>query len=61
MAKRKLTIQERDLELRMERANRGYRNRQDERRSEHPHRKNNCRKLTLGRIKYRMDVNGTIF
>ena len=52
MAKRKLTIQERDWGLHMERLNRGYINRQDERRSEHPHRKNNCRKLTLGRIKY---------
>lgn len=35
------------------RLRRGFRNRAQERRESHPHRKWNCRKLTLGRLKYR--------
>ena len=53
MAKKKLTIQEIDWRIHLLRLNKGFRNRFEQRRAEHPHRKWNCRKMTLGRIKYR--------
>ena len=52
---KKLTIQEVDYNNRLERAKRGFVNRQHERQSLHPRRKFNCRKLTLGRLKYRQE------
>ena len=42
------------------RLNRGFINRWQERRALHPKRKWNCRKLTLGRIKYRLAYLGVI-
>ena len=48
--KKKLSIQEIDWTNHIARLNRGFINRAHERRAEHPHRKHNCRKLTLGRI-----------
>lgn len=35
----------------------GFRNRAQERKAKHPHSKWNCRKLTLGRLKYRDLLN----
>lgn len=49
--KKKLTIQEIDWNNHIERLKRGFENRQAERRSEHPHRKRNCRKMTRGRLR----------
>lgn len=52
MAKKEKTIQELDWENHLKRLKAGFTNRWQERRSLHPHRKRNCRKHTLGRIKY---------
>jgi len=51
------TIQEKDWENHLKRLERGARNRFQERRLLFPKRKFNCRKLTLGRIVWRKDVN----
>lgn len=51
------TIQEKDWENHLKRLERGARNRFQERRLLFPKRKFNCRKLTLGRIALRKDVN----
>ena len=56
MAKKKLTIQERDWMNHLKRLGNGFRNRWEERRRDHPRRKFNCRKLTLGRMKYRHEI-----
>lgn len=52
MAKKEKTIQEIDWENHLRRLRAGFINRQQERRSKYPKRKRNCRKYTLGRIKY---------
>lgn len=52
MAKKRMTIQEIDWENHLRRLRKGFINRWQERRSLHPKRKRNCRKHTLGRIKY---------
>lgn len=51
--KKKLTIQEIDWENHLKRLRNGFRNRFEERRADHPKRKWNCRKPTIGRMKYR--------
>ena len=53
MKKKKLTIQEIDWANHLKRLTKGFRNRAEQRRAEHPRRKYNCRKLTLGRIRWR--------
>lgn len=50
--KKRMTIQEIDWENHLRRLKAGFMNRWRERRSLHPKRKRNCRKYTLGRIKY---------
>lgn len=55
MKKEKLSIQEIDWWNHLERRNRGFLNRRHERHFLHPRRKHNCRKLTLARIKMRME------
>lgn len=52
MEKKKESLQEIDWRLHTERMMRGFVNRWHERRSLHPKHKRNCRKHTLGRIKY---------
>ena len=51
--KKEKTIQERDWANHVKRLEKGFINREMERRSEHPKRKFNCRKLTLGRLRQR--------
>lgn len=50
--KKQMTIQEIDWVNHLKRLKKGFINRWHERRSLHPKRKRNCRKETLGRIKY---------
>lgn len=57
MAKKKMTIQEIDWENHLRRLGAGFINRWQERRSKHPRRKYNCRKFTLGRLKYREETD----
>lgn len=59
MEKKKLTIQQMidwqkqiDWQNYIERIKRGFINRFEERRALHPRRKHNCRKRTLGRIRW---------
>lgn len=51
--KKQLTIQERDWLQHLKRVAKGFINRSHERRVMFPRRKHNCRKLTLGRLKWR--------
>lgn len=55
MAKKKLTIQEIDWENHLRRLEAGFINRWEERRHNHPRRKRNCRKWTIGRMKYYLE------
>ena len=55
--KKQLTIQQRDWLNHLGRLKRGFINRWHERHEEHPRRKYNCRKLTIGRIKYRRETD----
>lgn len=51
--KKEISIKMRDWKNHIARMCRGFRNRQTERSADHPRRKVNCRKLTLGRLRYR--------
>lgn len=55
MAKKRMTIQEVDWENHLRRLKEGFINRWHERRSLHPKRRWNCRKLTRGRVNYRKE------
>ena len=55
--KKKLTIQEIDWANHLKRLEKGFLNRAMERMALHPKRKYNCRKLTLGRLRWRDAVN----